>query len=424
MASIVNFNSFTFSAEQIRDINELVFDELLHAPDLEFIHQMFSGIVYDKEIGFIGKSGLVGKAGQGCSPSVQDWNINTRKVTWTPKEWEIFLGECAQDIKATAAVYALNKGTRVDDLTDTDYMAILVKVLTGAVKDMLYRIVWFNDTDAANVIVENLPTAAATEQTAGSAIVGTVYEGVTSSTASAVKCALADKTIVYLSDTAATGNAVEGKTYYSKDTVNKTKVVSGGHITAGVSTDYFTIINGLFKQLEAAVSGGSKSVSIAANAKTSKAEQMSYMDGSAAYALLTAMYYAAPVEMRQAGMRFIVTQSIADAYQQYLTGKGIESEYKNLVDGVPGLKFLGVDVVPMPIWDQMIQSYNDLGDTFYKPHRAVLIEKANLAVGTPGETAFGEFDIFYDKKDRKNYILLKDKIDAKLLNTDRLVYGF
>ena len=69
-----------------------------------------------------------------------------------------------------------------------------------------------------------LPTAAVSAQTAGSAIVGTVYEGVTATTAGAVKCALADKTIVYLAGEAATGTASAEKTYYTKDTDNKTFV--------------------------------------------------------------------------------------------------------------------------------------------------------------------------------------------------------
>ncbi len=352
MASIVSFSAFSFTAEQIRDINELVFDELLHAPDINFIHQMFSGVVYDKEIGFISGSGLVGVAGQGCSPTAQSWAINTRKVTWQPKEWEVFLSECADDLKATAAVYALNKGTRVDDLTDTDYMAIVVKVLADAVRDFMYRLIWFNDTAAANVS-------------------------------------------------------------------------ASGIITNGVSTSYFNIIDGLFKQLETAVSGGAPTVAISANAAVTKAAQLSGMTDSAAYSLLSDMYYAAPVEMRGSGkMIFIVTQTIADAYQQYLIGKGIESTYKNLVEGIPSLTFLGVPVIPMPIWDKNIQAYNDLGATYYKPHRAVLIEKENLAVGTPSDEAYGEFDIWYDKTSRKNYILLKDKLDAKLLNDKRLVYGY
>lgn len=352
MASIVSFSAFSFTAEQIRDINELVFDELLHAPDINFIHQMFSGIVYDKEIGFISGAGLVGQAGQGCNPTAQSWAISTRKVTWTPKEWEVFVSECAEDLKSTAAVYALNKGTRMDDLTDTDYMAIVVKVLADAVKDFMYRLIWFNDTNAANVS-------------------------------------------------------------------------NSGIITNGVSVNYFNIIDGLFKQLETAVSGGAPTVAISANAQTTKALQLAGMTDSAAFQLLSDMYYAAPVEMRGAGkMMFIVTQTIADAYQQYLIGKGIESTYKNLVEGIPALTFLGVPVIPMPFWDKNIQAYNDLGNTYYKPHRAVLIEKANLGVGTPSEEAYGEFDIWYDKTSRKNYILIKDKLDAKLLNDKRLVYGY
>lgn len=71
---------------------------------------------------------------------------------------------------------------------------------------------------------ENLPTAAATAQTAGSALVGTVYLAVEATTAGAVKCAKADKTIIYLNGEAATGNAESGKVYYSKDTDNKTFV--------------------------------------------------------------------------------------------------------------------------------------------------------------------------------------------------------
>ena len=352
MAKIIDLSKFTFTAEQIRDINELIFDEVLHAPDLAELHQLYDGIVYDKEIGFITGSGLVGKAGQGCNPEAQDWAIGTRKVLWQPKTWEVIIDECGVDLENTCVVYAKNKGVKMHDLTDTDYAAIVVQVLGDAIKDMLYRLVWFNDTAAAN----------------------------------------------------------------------KT---DGGNITDGVDVDYFNIIDGLWKQLMAAgAATPAQLIEIAANKEASKANQMAKMDGAAAYALLSSMYYAAPVMMRNSGnMRFMVTQSVADAYQQYLTGKNLESEYKNLVDGVKSLTFLGVPVIPMPVWDTMIQSYNDLGTTFFKPHRAVLIEKANLAVGTPSTEALTEIDAFYDKMSRKNRFEATDKIDAKLLNDKRFVLG-
>lgn len=425
MASIINFNTFTFSAEQIRDINELVYENLQNLPELAYIHEMYSGVIYDKEVGFITNGGLVGKAAQGCEPTPQDFTIPPRKVLWQPKGWEVFIGECAQDLEDTMVVYAKNRGTRIDDLTDTDYMAIVVEVLTDAVKKALFRILWFSEKDAAAYEEEDVYTATLTSQTPGSSIVGTVYEGVAATTEGAVKAALTDKTVVYLNATAASGSAVAGKSYYSKSATKDITINNGGTFTEGLDEEYFNIIDGFFKQLRTAVTAHpAEGKAIAANSEATKAEQESEFTPNAAYALLSEMYYAAPIALRNSGkMRFYVTQSVADRYQQYLTGKGIEREYKNLVDGINALKFLGVDVIPMPVWDEMIRSYQDLGETYFKPHRALLTMKAVLGVGTPSEEAFGEFDIWYDKTLRKNYVLVKDKIDAKVLNDTLLVYA-
>jgi len=496
----INFDlaKFAFSAEQIRDINELVYEGIERLPELSAIHQFYRGIIYDKEVGFITGGGLVGKKGQGCDPQTQDWRVSTRKVLWQPKEWEIFLDECAEDLKNTMVLYAMNQGTRVDDLTDTDYMAIVVEVLIGAVYKFMYRLIWMSDTDADNVDFETLnvaalatltavPTAAVTEQTEGDPLVGDVYK--VSTADDKVKCALADGTIIYLAAEAATGNAEADTTYYSMDTENKItpiegtvymgvakstagavkcalangtiiylsgeaaaspgvaqegksyysftgatlEVNGGGYITEDVDPEYFDIIDGLFKQLRGLVAeDNTRGQTIAANSKTSKADQMGEMSPDSAYKLLSDMWYKAPIKLRQMKAdtnvenrpKFLVTQSIADAYEQYLIGKGIDRTYVNLVEGVQVLSFLGVPVVPMAIWDEMIQAYNDLGDTYFKPHRALLTTKSVLAVGTPnGEREFGEFDIWYDKTSRKNYILLKDKLDAKIANPDHFIYA-
>lgn len=435
MSNSINFDlaNFTFTAEQIRDINELVYEGIERLPELSAIHQFYPGIIYDKEVGFITGGGLIGKKGQGCDPQTQDWKVSTRKVLWQPKEWEIFLDECADDLKNTMVLYAMNQGTRVDDLTDTDYMAIVVEVLIGAVYKFMYRLIWMSDTDAEEVDYNDYPLAAATQQTAGSALEGTVYLAVPKTTDGAVKCALANGTIIYLSGTAASGNAEADTTYYSKDTDNPVTVNEGGYITEDVDPEYFDIIDGLFKQLRGLVADdNTRGVTITANGKTSKADQMGEMTPDSAYSLLSTMWYKAPIKLRQTKAdtnvdnrpKFLVTQSIADAYEQYLIGKGIDRTYVNLVEGVQVLSFLGVPVVPMAIWDEMIQAYNDLGDTYFKPHRALLTTKSVLAVGTPnGEREFGEFDIWYDKTSRKNYILLKDKLDAKIANPDHFIYA-
>lgn len=350
MATKIDFSKFTFTAEQIRDINELLYDQVMHAPDLAFIHTIFPGVVFDKEVGFLTGGGLVGKAGQGCDPTPQDYQIGTRAVTWAPKRWEVFISECAYELEQTAAVYALRNGTLVSDLTDTDYMAIVVEFLRESLRDFFYRIAWFGDVDAENV-------------------------------------------------------------------------GEGGQITAGVDVTYFTLIDGFWKQLTAGVTANpALGVTIAANAEATKAEQVAGLTPEAAFNTLQAMYFGAPLDMRASGdMRFLVTQSVADAYMQYLQGKNIDATYRNLVDGVPALMFNGVPVIALPIWDSMIKSYQDLGNTYYKPHRAVLIEKLNLGIGVGSEDGLAKFDIWYDKTSRKNYVLAQDTIDAKLLNASRFV---
>ena len=147
----LDLSVFTFTAEQIREINEFVFDEVLKAPEITLITTLYPGIVFDKEIGFIGEGGLVGVARQGCNPTPQQWNIGTRKVVWTPKSWEILLPECWTDLESKCTVYALNTGVDVADFTTTDYYAIVIQVLSDAIKKFIVRLVWFNAMDADNV---------------------------------------------------------------------------------------------------------------------------------------------------------------------------------------------------------------------------------------------------------------------------------
>jgi len=147
----IDLAKFTFTAEQIRDINELAFDDILKAPDLNLITTLYPGIVYDKEIGFIGEGGLVGVARQGCKPTPQDWNIATRKVVWEPKAWEVLLDECWTTLESTCVIYAMKTGVDVADLSTTDYYAIVSQVLKDAIKKFIIRMFWFGDLDASHV---------------------------------------------------------------------------------------------------------------------------------------------------------------------------------------------------------------------------------------------------------------------------------
>lgn len=158
MATVLDFSKFSFTAEQIRDINELLYDEVMQAPEISLIHTIHPNIVFDKEIGFIGEGGLVGVAGQGCDPTPQSWKIGTRTVKWTPKSWEILIEDCWKDLESTCAVYSLKQGVDVSDFSTTDYYAIVVQVLSVAIKKFIVRLAWFSDTDAKNVSANGVIT--------------------------------------------------------------------------------------------------------------------------------------------------------------------------------------------------------------------------------------------------------------------------
>ena len=146
MSAVLDFSKFTFSVEEIRAVNELLYDEVVKAPEIALICTVFNGIVYDKEIGFIGKGGLVGVAGNGCDPVAQAFAIATRKIKWEPKAIEVYIEQCRTDVEATAAVYSMKSGVSYDDFTGTDYMNIILTVLADAIKESMIRIFWFNDT--------------------------------------------------------------------------------------------------------------------------------------------------------------------------------------------------------------------------------------------------------------------------------------
>jgi len=488
MAAILDFSKFAFDEEQIRAVKELIYDEVIEAPELSLFHTSFEGIVYDKEVGFIGKGGLVGVAHQGCDPEPQSYNIGTRVIKWEPKGWEIFLEQCRSDIEATAAVYSTKVGVDFSDFTATDYMNIIVERLVQSVKEFAIRLFWFSDTAATNAVSEELPLAAVTNQNEdvylaavttqvtgealdgtvylGSAtkdgtytvktaladgtvvyqkataeegnavaetdyysrstsevvsvlrdtINGTVYEAVTSATVGAVKCALANGTVVYLAAAAYTDPPEAGTAYYSKHATSKVTINSGGNITAALDEDYFTILDGFFKQMITQYTANpAQRVAIAENAGLTEASQALLPANVQGY--LKALYYNAPKVLRGNPGGFILcTQSFYDAYEQSLDGTNIESMYRNITDKLRSLTYKSVPLVPIPIWDNIIAECFDNGDALLNPHRAVYTTKEVLAIGVDSMRSFGDMDAWYDKNSRKVKIEMQGKADAKLAN--------
>lgn len=152
MAATINLAALTFTADQLRQMNELVVKAVLEAPTLTLFHELATGIRNDREIGIIpGTLGLMGKAAQGCSPTA-DTLLNTAALkTWSPKRIEVIIDQCATDIAASMAKLARNLGIEVNDLTNTEYFAFILDLLSVDIPKMILRHAWFGNTAAAAV---------------------------------------------------------------------------------------------------------------------------------------------------------------------------------------------------------------------------------------------------------------------------------
>lgn len=343
MASGLDLSTLTFSTEEVRDINVLVFDEVMKAPDMQLIHTIFPDIVFNKEVGFLGEGGMIGKATSGCSITATEWKVGSRKITWVPKDWGFLIELCFADLETTAAVYALNKGVEISDLTQTEYAAIMVEFLAVAIRKFIYRVVWFGDTAADNI-------------------------------------------------------------------------ANGGDITDGVDATFFTLLDGLFKQMDTQVTANpAQGVSIAENAGLTYATQV--MVDANVQGYLSKIYYQADIRLRSMPDNFILcTQSVYDSYQRSLMADKIESTYKNLTEGISVLTYNGIPLIPMQIWDELIQANNDTTAKWVSPNRAVFTNKKVLGIAVDSTTSFENLKIWLDDETDKTKMKARGKIDAKLQN--------
>lgn len=204
-------------------------------------------------------------------------------------------------------------------------------------------------------------------------------------------------------------------------------VSDGGIIKNGVDTSYFTLINGIFKQLYAGVTAGTtKRVTIAANSEATIADQINAINSQAADVLDDMIAMASP-RLRQASNQVIyVTQSFATGLESQLlkTYYGSELQWQSLFAGIRETTYRGIRIRVVPMFDEIIQSYEGNGNAYNLPHRAIYTTEQNLALGVNGTDEFAELDIFFNRDERLNKIYATDKMGAMVIDESMAVIAY
>ena len=196
----------------------------------------------------------------------------------------------------------------------------------------------------------------------------------------------------------------------------------GGKLTAGSDVNMFNVCDGLFKRIFTATATKNHTA-IAANSKTTAAEQISELRKSGAATTLvdTILMDADTRIVDDSDAVLLMTRSLADAltYDLKKTYHDI-MPWEKLFDGFDVATYNGVKIARVGIWDRMINAYEKGETKVNLPHRAVFCNPKQLMVGTDADALISDLDIFFSKKERRNYIYATGKIGTALLEENMI----
>lgn len=189
----------------------------------------------------------------------------------------------------------------------------------------------------------------------------------------------------------------------------------------------FTVTDGFWKRIyELVATNAERHTTIAANAKTTFAEQKEAIrTAGVATEVLDNLISDAPMNLRQAnGQVIFISQALKDALNADIkkNNKGSDLQWESLFDGITKTTYDGIEVVALPMWDEIIKGYEtaNAGKAWNKPYRAVYTVRENLLLGLESANEIVDLQVFFEQKEQMNYILAKDKLGT-LIADDNLI---
>lgn len=196
----------------------------------------------------------------------------------------------------------------------------------------------------------------------------------------------------------------------------------GGKLTAGSDVNMFNVCDGLFKRIFTATATKNHTA-IAANKETTAAAQVSALrkKGAATTAVDTILMDVDTRIIDDSDAVLLMTRSLADALTYDIKQTyNLIMPWEKVFDGFDVATYNGVKIARVGIWDRMINAYEKGETTVNLPHRAVFCNPKHLMVGTDADALISDLDIFFDQKERRNYIYATGKIGTALLEEDMI----
>ena len=353
------FSNLSVAQKDIRDLRELIPMSIYQDEDFnKFV--TLRKVLNGDPVGLIGDMDAVGTAGAGCDPTYVETGIANAQKRWSLGDWEIPIKICYDALQGTIAEWQLKSGTDVADLTGTEFMAYILRpALERAMRQMIWRIAWFGDTSA--------------------------------------------------------------------DTIT-----NGGALTNGTDVNLFKATDGFWKKLFAiGTANAAQLTAIAANTATSgspaaintAAQKAAILTQGVATGIFDSIIMDADSRITANPDSIILcTKALADALT-YDVKKvhNLIMPWETVFEGVKVTEYGGYKIASISIWDRIIQTYENNTTYVTKPYRAVFADLKNLQVGTNANDLISELDVWFDHKERRNYIYATGKIGTMVLE-DSMVH--
>lgn len=163
MASLINNGTFTFNAEELKDWSKVIHELTYGDKELQELHNIETGVEFNKQIVFAGRMGLMGKTISGCTPNEVGGVTLTEKF-WTPIKEDFRLKQCSADVNAQDKL--VNQMSKINpdfynifEGSQSSVGAFLVERVLSAFKENLLRKAWFNDKAADTIANGGVLTA-------------------------------------------------------------------------------------------------------------------------------------------------------------------------------------------------------------------------------------------------------------------------
>ena len=196
----------------------------------------------------------------------------------------------------------------------------------------------------------------------------------------------------------------------------------GGKLTSGSDVNMFNVCDGLFKRSITATASNTQTPTTPNRKTTTTQHPATNTQSGAATTLVDTILMDADTRIvDDSDAVLLMTRSLADAltYDIKKTYHDI-MPWEKVFDGFDVATYNGVKIARVGIWDRMINAYEKGATTVNLPHRAVFCNPKQLMVGTDADALISDLDIFFSKKERRNYIYATGKIGTALLEENMI----